>query len=120
MNENEIQRIERDTQLANLCRSNLLAFARAIDQRYLIPNHIAVIARALTRVTNGLCKRLIISTAPRHGKSRLVSNIFPAWYLGNHPTHQVIASSYGQRLSNTFGRNIRNVMASEFYSGILD
>ena len=49
---------------------------------------------------------------PRYGKSELVSRRFPAWYLGQHPTRDVIAGSYGGELVSGFGRELRNLMNS--------
>lgn len=57
---------------------------------------------------------------PRHGKSELASRRFPAWYLGQHPTQQIIASSYGADLANDFGREVRNIVASPDYAKLFD
>jgi predicted phage terminase large subunit-like protein len=45
---------------------------------------------------------------PRHGKSLLTSEIFPAWWLGQYPEKYVIAASYAQELADDFGRKVRN------------
>lgn len=57
---------------------------------------------------------------PRHGKSELASRRFPAWYLGQYPTQQIIASSYGADLAGDFGREVRNIVASPEYSRIFN
>jgi hypothetical protein len=52
---------------------------------------------------------------PRHGKSLHSSVYFPAWYLGLHPNHRIIACSYSAELSHTFSRACRNlVMGAEY------
>lgn len=76
--------------------------------RYVFGAHHKAIIRALTRVERGECKRLIISMPPRHGKSMLVSEFFPAWYLGRNPSKSIITSSYGAELAEDFGRKVRN------------
>jgi len=58
-------------------------------------------------------KKYTISMPPRHGKSLLCSEIFPAWYLANNPEKKVIACSYGASLASDFGRKVRNYMQSE-------
>jgi len=58
-------------------------------------------------------KKYTISMPPRHGKSLLCSEIFPAWYLANNPEEKVIACSYGASLASDFGRKVRNYMQSE-------
>ncbi len=57
---------------------------------------------------------------PRHGKSELASRRFPAFYLGQYPTQQIIASSYGADLASDFGREVRNIVASPEYSKLFD
>ncbi len=70
------------------------------------PHHLLV-CDALERVARGECKRLIIAMPPRHGKSMLTSEYFPAWYLGRYPDRSIIASSYSQELAEDFGRKVR-------------
>lgn len=76
--------------------------------RYVFGRHHLLICDALERVERGECKRLMIFMPPRHGKSMLVSEFFPAWYLGRNPSHSVIASSYALELAEDFGRKVRN------------
>ena len=75
-------------------------------------HHLALIQR-LEDVASGKCKRLMVFMPPRHGKSMLASEYFPAWYLGMHPDHQVIAATYSQGLADDFGRKVRNLVTSE-------
>jgi hypothetical protein len=66
----------------------------------------------------GVGRRLIVTVPPRHGKSLLCSTFLPAWLLGRDPTAQVISVSYGQDLATSFGRQVRNLMASEPYAAV--
>lgn len=50
---------------------------------------------------------------PRHGKSHLISEYFPAWFMGRNPEKYVIATSYGQDLASDFGRKVRNLIGDE-------
>ena len=81
------------------------------------PHHL-MISAALRRVAQGHCKRLMIFMPPRHGKSMLASEFFPAWYLGRNPAHQVIAATYAQGLADDFGRKVRNIVASDLYQQV--
>ena len=87
----------------------LLAYAIGQWEGYAPAPHHRLIAQALHRVALGGTKRLMIFMPPRHGKSMLASEFFPAWYLGVHPDHQVIAATYAQELANDFGRKVRNL-----------
>lgn len=73
------------------------------------------IADALMRVERGDIKRLLITMPPRHGKSMLASQYFPAWYLGRNPTKEIIMASYSGELASDFGRKVRNLVDDPDY-----
>jgi hypothetical protein len=60
----------------------------------------------------------MILMPPRHGKSQLVSRHFPAWYIGRNPTKQIISASYASDLASGFGRDVRNLVASQEFAAI--
>lgn len=47
---------------------------------------------------------------PRHGKSQLISEYFPAWYLGCHPSRRIILTCYGADFAREWGRKARDVL----------
>jgi predicted phage terminase large subunit-like protein len=97
----------------------LRAFAKAMLPTFQTrPYHIKRIATALQAVERGEIKRLMIFLPPRHGKSLLASEMFPAWYLGRNPEKQIIFATYNQQFASDFGRKVRNHMSSEVYNGI--
>lgn len=103
---------------ATAARADLAAFAVASWSAYKPAAHHYAIADALKRVARGELKRLMIFMPPRHGKSMLASEFFPAWYLGRHPEHQVIAATYAQGLADDFGRKVRNLVGSELHRAL--
>lgn len=52
---------------------------------------------------------------PRHGKSELASRRFPAYFLGRHSHKQFISASASSLLAEDFGRDVRNIIASDEY-----
>jgi predicted phage terminase large subunit-like protein len=80
--------------------------------------HHRMIARKLEQLEKKKITRLIINMPPRHGKSYLCSQFFPAWFMGRSPGAQVISASYGQALATDFGRQVRNLMISDQYKYI--
>lgn len=48
---------------------------------------------------------------PRHGKSVLCSQYFPAWYLGTYPNRKVILCSYEAGFAADWGGKARDVLA---------
>jgi predicted phage terminase large subunit-like protein len=52
--------------------------------------------------------RVMVSMPPQNGKSTLVSELLPAWFLGRHPDKQVAMVSYEADFAATFGRKARD------------
>jgi predicted phage terminase large subunit-like protein len=98
--------------ILTLAHSNLLAYVRLQFPGYRIGAHHRRIAEALMAVERGEISRLILQAPPRHGKSMLTSEYFPAWFLGRNPDKYIITSTYGQDLADDFGRKVRNQMRS--------
>ena len=61
----------------------------------------------LEEVVEGKLLRLVVQVPPRHGKSQLVSRLFPAYYLLKHQDRQVAVTSYGATLAEGFSRAAR-------------
>ena len=98
-------------------QERLLPFSAYVHNgRFEAPRHLRRLASALEDVESGKCKRLMLAMPPRHGKSFLASETFPAWYLGKHPDHSIIAATYAQDLADDVGRRVRNTMADPSYS----
>jgi predicted phage terminase large subunit-like protein len=101
-----------------LARNDLAAYAAAMWPRFECPPHIRTLISVLEAVERGDFDRVNINFPPRHGKSFCTSQLFPAWYLGRHPDHSIIASSYGQELASDFGRQVRNFVTDPLHERI--
>lgn len=97
---------------------SLMAYACLQWAGYEPAAHHHLIAKYLEKVEKGKIKRLMIFLPPRAGKSMVVSEYFPAWYLGRNPDKRIIATSYGQELASDFGRKVRNQIADPMYGEI--
>jgi predicted phage terminase large subunit-like protein len=102
----------------DFAHSRLIAYAAYQWPDYRDAAHHRLIARKLEAVERGEVTRLMISMPPRHGKSMLASEYFPAWYLGRNPSHYVISATYAQELSDDFGRKVRDQIADPSYQAI--
>lgn len=97
-------------------RDDLLGYASYIDPTFASPAHIRLIAKHLVAVEQGRINRLIVNMPPRHGKSNFISKIFPSWYMGRHPSTQLIVASYAAATAEPFTRYVRNTCESpEFH-----
>ena len=72
---------------------------------YLDNWHVYAIACQMERIERGEINRLIITMPPRCLKSISCSIAFPAWYLGHHPSRQVVAVSYSEKLAEKFAND---------------
>lgn len=62
----------------------------------------------------------MIHMPPRHGKSDLATQKFPAWVLGKTPDFPIIVASYADGLATLFGQKTRDIVMSKNYRGIFD
>lgn len=101
-----------------MARRSLIPFTEYTNPAYETAPHHQEIARHLELLAAGSLDRLMIIEPPRHGKSELASRRFPAWYLGDNPQAGVIAASYNSDLAMDFGREVRNIVASQAYGNL--
>lgn len=62
--------------------------------------------------------RLMLFMPPRHGKSLIASDHFPAYALGKHPEFEIIAASYAVSLPIGFSRKVRDRIADPAYKAL--
>jgi predicted phage terminase large subunit-like protein len=91
--------------------NNLKTFVSRANHRFNFYPHCDLLAGVLERVNSGEIKRLLIQLPPRHSKSELVSRLFSAYYLKNHPHHFVGINSYSAELAYTLSRASRENFA---------
>lgn len=98
--------------------SRLVSYAAYQWPNYQLAKHHLLIARHLEAVERGEITRLMITMPPRHGKSMLASEFFPAWYLGRNPDHYIATATYAQDLADDFGRKVKNQIADPAFQAI--
>lgn len=112
---------QREDQLGEvlaLGRASLGAYCAALYPAFELPPHIRFLIAKLEQVERGDIRRLIVTLPPRHGKSMLCSQYFPAWFLGRNPTQHVITASHTEELSAVFGRRTRNLVSDAHHRAI--
>ena len=80
--------------------------------------HIELICDKLQQVDDGTCRRLMVFLPPRSSKSVICSKLFPAWYMGRHPNHEILSVSHSDQLSSDFGRAVRDLVGNEMFQTI--
>ena len=101
---------------------NFLTFVKrmapSIVSDFKMGNHIRVISDKLQDLEEGKIKRLMVFLPPRSSKSVICSKLFPAWYIGRHPEHEILTVSHSDQLSSDFGRSVRDVVNTEEFQKI--
>ena len=107
-----------------LAKRRLLPFVQRLNPRYDAGWVHKDICRRLEKfsddVAKGLSPRLMILMPPRHGKSELASRMFPAWHLGRHNDHEVIACAYNVSLAMSFSRKVKEAMDDPAYQSVFE
>ena len=95
-------------------KESLKFFCRyATDEFWQPYNHLDYLCDVLEKVARKEIRRLILNMPPQHGKSYTTSELFPVWYLGNHPNNRIILTSYGADLASGFSENARNLFRTQ-------
>ena len=98
-------------------RDSLIKYCEYVQPDYVAGRPHKALAEKLEAVERGEIKRLLVTCPPQHGKSRLVSVHFPAWYLGRNPKKRVAQTSYGLSLALKHSRTARDFFVSpEFHN----
>lgn len=93
-------------------RNGLLAFGQYLLPEYQTPPHIRLLGDMLEQVERGQISRLIVTMPPRHGKSMLISEIFPCWCLGRHPNWGIVQAGYADSIAIAHSRRARDLFGS--------
>lgn len=65
------------------------------------------LSAVLQRAADGELRRIMVFMPPRHGKSELVSRLFPAYYLYRYPDRWAALASYGASLAEMLSKSAR-------------
>ncbi len=99
---------------------NIIDLAIKISNgKYTSAPHLELIQSKLLELCKRKITRLMINMPPRHGKSELISKYFPFWYIGKNPEHQIIHATYGESLSRTTGKQLKELFL-DFGKSIFD
>lgn len=102
----------------NKGKDSLLSFIDTVYPGYKVGPHHRKMAKVFEDVEAGRLKRVMISIAPRFGKSEMISYLAPAWFLGKNPQKKIIMASHTADLAVNFGRRVRNLINSDSYKSV--
>ncbi len=103
-------------------KDDFLTFVRQIAPTLVsdwkMGRHIEVISEKLRQLEEGTIKRLMVFLPPRSSKSVICSKLFPAWYIGRNPEHEILTVSHSDQLSSDFGRSVRDIVNTEDFQKV--
>jgi len=110
------------TKVQQQSKTDFITFVRqmapSIVSDFKMGRHIEVISEKLQQLETGEIKRLMVFLPPRSSKSVICSKLFPAWYIGRNPEHEVLTVSHSDQLSSDFGRSVRDIVNDERFTNI--
>lgn len=80
--------------------------------------HLKAITHHLELCQRGKIKRLLITLPPRSLKSHIASVSFPAFLLGQDPSHKIVCASYSGQLTEFFSNQCRSLMMEPWYKTV--
>lgn len=108
-----------------LARRRLEAFGQYIYPWWAPGAHHALVCRELEQVFRYIesggeegTGALIVEMPPQHGKTTLVSQIFPTWVLGKRPDSRIMLTAYGADLAGDNSRAVRQAVAGERFAAV--
>ena len=106
-------------QVLTTAKTDFLTFVKLMSPFLVVDfkmgRHIELLAEKLQRVKEGKLKRLMVFLPPRSSKSLICSKLFPAWYMGNNPSHELLTVSHSDQLAADFGRAVRDIVNYDLY-----
>ena len=109
-------------QVNNDSKKDFLTFVKLVAPSlvsgFKMGSHIKLISNKLKELEEGKVKRLMVFLPPRSSKSVICSKLFPAWYIGRNPEHEILTISHSDQLSSDFGRSVRDIVNTEEFQKI--
>jgi len=101
--------------MADIALESFRHFIEFVKPDYEFNWHHLQIIDALQRLAERQYQRLIVMVPPRHGKSELVSVLFPAWCFARNSSEHVILASYAFGLASRMNRECQRIISGDVF-----
>lgn len=65
-------------------------------------------------------RRLIFTVPPQHGKTTLITQLYPAWEVGQNPDANIISTAYNASRAHDYSFATQSIIKSEEYQRLFD
>jgi phage terminase large subunit-like protein len=103
-----LRRAEEELALRERIGGSFRAFVEYVQPKFIWYRHCEILAEVLEKVVTGEIKRLMVFMPPRHGKSEMVSRLFPAYCMYRDPEAWVAICSYAADLAYSLSRDSKD------------
>ena len=86
--------------------------------KYKAADHHRFMASLAHRAEAGDLLKGLLRTAPRHGKTELMTLRFAAWLSGRHPDKDIIVASYNSKFAEDLGGQVKEILKSQRFRQI--
>ena len=93
--------------------------AKHIMPAFQLARHVRAMDDLLRKLESRQITRAILQAPPRHTKSTLASRVFPVWYHGRNPDHNIMVFTATDEMAKRAGRGAREI-AREFMAPMFD
>lgn len=107
--------MEFSKELLERARVDFRVFVVLMHEGYQLSKLHKFLLEEMQQVIDGKTNRLSLSTAPRSGKSLLISKLLPAFLLGQNPSLEILSVSYSSSLASSFVAEIKRAMDTPVY-----
>lgn len=118
---NQLSSLKKNLKL-QICRDNLIDFAKAINPSFVAYKHSIYIAKKIEQWIKGELpsgkKNIMLFVPPQHGKSELFSRIAIPYLFGLNPNANVIFATYSDEFARKFNREIQKNIDNDEYKKI--
>lgn len=108
------QKAAEEAALLEEARDSLRAFTKLGFPAFEEPEHVRSLLGELEAIERGENDRLMVFMPPRHGKSFLTSQRFPAWFTLRDPQRSVILGSHTDSLATDYSRVARDLTQADY------
>lgn len=98
-----------------LARRSMLPFIKYLMPKYEVNWHHKVICDTIDKFVSGEIARLMVFTAPQHGKSQITSRLLPPFILGKNPDAKIILASYSAAIAEGMSNSCQKYIDSDEY-----
>lgn len=102
-------------QARRLSQTDFTAYMQYVNPAYQMMWFHRHIAEMCQKLLDGEITHLMVFVPPQHGKSEIVSRLFPSFALGVNPVLKIIGASYSGDLAQKFSGSIQRYIDSNEY-----